>query len=75
MLRGDVALPRGATWERLLRGATIGRLRDALSRLRPVGRRGVASWNARWLGDPSAPLLAAKKRVLERLLDSETAVT
>eukprot|EP00974_Lingulodinium_polyedra_P061093 5892504-Lingulodinium_polyedra.AAC.1 len=60
MLWGDVTLPRGATWERLLRGATIGRLRDALSRLRLAGRRGVASWNARWFGDRSPPLPVAK---------------
>eukprot|EP00974_Lingulodinium_polyedra_P018184 1760080-Lingulodinium_polyedra.AAC.1 len=51
-----------------------GGIRDALSRSSAAGRRGAASWNARWLGGPSGPLHASKKRVLERMLESETVV-
>eukprot|EP00974_Lingulodinium_polyedra_P037374 3585066-Lingulodinium_polyedra.AAC.1 len=61
-----------ATRERFLAGATVGQLRAVAARGRPAGRRPVASWNIRWIGDPSNALSVAKKRVLECTLSAET---
>eukprot|EP00974_Lingulodinium_polyedra_P117412 11163167-Lingulodinium_polyedra.AAC.1 len=72
MLHGGHQLPAGATWQQLIAGATVRRLRDAANASHAPGGVGVASWNICWAVDIDSERVRAKKATVEALLSRET---